>query len=204
MADQNQDLDASGAPATIGDVLERLDRLTDLSHVTLRDVQESFGRASFVPALMIPSLLVVSPLSGIPFFSTICGLMIFFVTAQMLARREHVWLPELLLSRSVSGPRLHNALQRIRRLGGWIDRNSSERLRFLMLPPMVVLFYLLCLVAGGMMPFLELVPFSSSILGLSVLLMAAGFLTRDGLLALAGAAVFMLAPAIPLAVLASV
>jgi len=201
MTGQTSEKDAPCDPTSIGEVLDRLDALTSRSDVTLRDVLENFGRASFVPALVIPALLVVSPLSGIPFFSSVCGLTIVFVTAQMLARREHIWLPDLLLSRSVSGPRLHGGLRRIHRLGRWIDRNSAERLSFLMLPPMVGLFYLLCLLAGGMMPFLELVPFSSSILGFSVLLMAAGFLTRDGIFALAGAVVFLVAPTIPLAIL---
>jgi hypothetical protein len=48
------------------------------------------------------------------------------------------------------------------------------------------------------MPFLELVPFSSSILGLSVVLISSAFLTRDGLYALAGLGVFAVAPMIPL------
>ena len=37
-----------------------------------------FGESSFLPALMVPSLLVVSPLSGIPLFSSVCGLTIAF------------------------------------------------------------------------------------------------------------------------------
>jgi hypothetical protein len=49
------------------------------------------------------------------------------------------------------------------------------------------------------MPFLEVVPFSSSILGFAVLLMATGLLARDGLFALLGLAVTLSGPLAALA-----
>jgi hypothetical protein len=84
------------------------------------------------------------------------------------------------------------------RAGHWIDRNTGNRLHLLTAQPMASLFTLVCLCAGLAMPFLELVPFSSSILGLSVVLISSAFLTRDGLYALAGLGVFAVAPMIPL------
>lgn len=185
-------------PVTIGDIVARLERLSGRASVTLGDILASFGQASFVPALMLPALLVFSPLSGIPLFSSICGLTIAAVSAQMLLRRRHIWLPRMLRDRAVSGPRLRQALGTMARAGRWIDRNTGERLHLLTAQPMASLFTLVCFCAGLAMPFLELVPFSSSILGLAVLLIAAAFLTRDGLFALAGLAIFAVAPTIPL------
>jgi hypothetical protein len=54
------------------------------------------------------------------------------------------------------------------------------------------------------MPVFEVVPFTSSILGFGVLLIATGLLTRDGLYAVAGLAVLVLAPLVPFLVLDSV
>ncbi|MFP4043251.1 MAG: exopolysaccharide biosynthesis protein [Rhodosalinus sp.] len=187
-------------PVTIGEIIARLEAFSDREHVTLGELLASFGQASFVPALMLPALLVFSPLSGIPLFSSVCGLTIAAISAQMLMRRRHVWLPRMLRDRGVSGPRLRAALSRMVRTGRWIDRNTGHRLRLLTAQPMASLFTLLCLCAGLAMPFLELVPFSSSILGLSVLLISAALLTRDGLFALAGLGVFAIAPAIPLVI----
>ena len=189
------------APITIGEIVARLEALADRPSVTLGDMLESFGPASFVPALMLPALIVFSPLSGIPFLSSICGLTIAVIAAQMLARRQHLWIPGVLRTRGMSGPRLRSALGRIASAGRWLDRNTGNRLEVLTAQPMASLFTLLCLCAGLAMPFLELVPFSSSILGLSVILISAGFLTRDGVYALAGAGVFAVAPAIPIAIL---
>lgn len=187
-------------PVTISEIIARLEALTDREHVTLGEILSGFGQASFVPALMLPALLVFSPLSGIPLFSSICGLTIAAVSAQMLVRRRHIWLPRMLRDRAVSGPRLRHSLSRMTRTGRWIDRNTGNRLHLLTAQPMASLFTLICLCAGLAMPFLELVPFSSSILGLSVLLISAAFLTRDGLYALAGLGVFAIAPAIPLVI----
>ena len=187
-------------PVTISEIIARLEALTDREHVTLGEILSGFGQASFVPALMLPAMLVFSPLSGIPLFSSICGLTIAAVSAQMLVRRRHIWLPRMLRDRGVSGARLRVALSRMVRTGRWIDRNTGHRLHLLTAQPMASLFTLICLCAGLAMPFLELVPFSSSILGLSVLLISAAFLTRDGLFALAGLGVFAIAPAIPLVI----
>lgn len=186
-------------PITICEILARLEVLSQRERVSLGDILESFGQASFVPALMLPALLVFSPLSGIPLFSSICGLTIAVVSAQMLVRRRYVWLPRGLRKRAMAGGRLRAALTRIARIGQWIDRNTGTRLRLLTVQPMASLFTLICLCAGLAMPFLELVPFSSSVLGLSVVLISAAFLTRDGLFALAGLGVFAIAPMIPLA-----
>jgi hypothetical protein len=49
------------------------------------------------------------------------------------------------------------------------------------------------------MPFLELVPFSSSILGVAVVLFATALLTRDGLFAVGATAIMGLAALVPLA-----
>ncbi|RBI84815.1 exopolysaccharide biosynthesis protein [Rhodosalinus halophilus] len=185
-------------PVTISEIIARLEALSDREHVTLGDILASFGQASFVPALMLPGLLVFSPLSGIPLFSSICGLTIAAVSAQMLVRRRHIWLPSVLRERGLSGPRLQAGLSHMARAGHWIDRNTGNRLHLLTAQPMASLFTLVCLCAGLAMPFLELVPFSSSILGLSVVLISSAFLTRDGLYALAGLGVFAVAPMIPL------
>ena len=186
-------------PASISEIITRLEALADRERVTLGDILASFGQASFVPALMLPGLLVFSPLSGIPLFSSLCGLTIAAVSAQMLLRRRHIWLPRMLREQGLSGPRLTSALGHMARAGRWIDRNTGERLRLLTAEPIASLFVLICLCAGLAMPLLEFVPFSSSILGLSVLLISSAFLTRDGLYALAGLGVFSIAPMIPLA-----
>ncbi|SLN22247.1 exopolysaccharide biosynthesis protein [Roseisalinus antarcticus] len=182
----------------VGDIVDRLDALSAEPVLSLRMLLRVFGTASFVPALMIPAILVVSPLSGIPFFSSICGLTIALVALQMLFRRTHLWLPAVLMERQVTGRQLSRAMGGIRRLAGWIDAHTSPRLAILADPPGIAVPQALAVLSGSAMPFLELMPFSSSILGLAVLLYSVSFLARDGLYVIAGAATTGVALGVPL------
>lgn len=178
-------------------VIDDLDKLTDEKEVRLGRLLDAFGATSFVPALMVPAILVVSPLSGIPGFSSICGLTIALIAVQMILSRDHLWLPGFLTNRSVKGERLHDAMQKLGRLADIMDRVSRDRLRLLTRTPGNRLPYLMCLIAGLMMPVLELVPFSSSILGLCTLSCAVGLITRDGLFVLLGGVFMAVAAVVP-------
>ena len=197
---------AFGAPPEIDGmraVVDQLDALTGQEVVTVRDIVGAFGDASFLPLMMIPALLVVSPLSGIPLFSSICGLTIGLVAIQMLARRRHVWLPGFVMRRRIEGARLHAAAIRLRRAADWLDARARRRLPLLFHYPFVLIPQALCVISGFSMPFLELLPFSSSLLGVAVCLMSVGFLVRDGLFTIGGFGFVGIAATIPMSVAGS-
>ena len=181
-------------------ILDRIDRIADRGELSLRDVVAAFGDRSFVPVMMVPAILVVSPLSGIPVFSSICGISIALVALQMVFGRDHLWLPERLMRQSVAGRRVHMALGRMRGLARWLDQKARDRFRPLVDGPLSKLPQILAALAGLAMPFLELVPFSSSLLGVAVLLFSAGLLARDGLFAIAGMGIVVVAATVPFAV----
>ena len=182
-------------------IAQRLAALGEHDEVSVAQVLERFGPASFVPILVVPAFIVVTPLSGIPLLSTVMGLAIGLISLQMAARRRHLWLPEVLKRRHISGRRLTRAIARVRPLVRWIDRASRDRLGVLVSEPLVTVARLACAACGFAMPFLELVPFSSSILATAVLFFSVGFLARDGLFVLVGACVMGLAALIPLALI---
>lgn len=185
-------------PHGLVEIIDRVMALADSERVSVRDVIEGFGSASFLPFLLIPALIVVSPLSGIPLLPSALGLTIALIAAQMLLNRNHLWLPGFITRREIAGERLRANLQRLHKAAEWIDRHSRRRLTWLVHPPMSVLPRMLCVVCGGLMPFLELVPFSSSILATAVVLFSVGFLARDGLFTLAGMGLVALGASIPL------
>lgn len=172
---------------TITGLMGRVQAVAEKAERTrLRDVIDALGRDSFIPQLMIPALAVVSPLSGVPLFSSLCGITIALVSAQMLAQRQRIWLPRWLLEKEIDSKRLLSAATRMKRPAGWLDRITRNRMRVLVWPPILWVAQALCLICGLMMPFLELVPFTSSILGSVVLLLSFGMLARDGLFTLLG------------------
>jgi hypothetical protein len=187
----------------VRDTIQQLEVLEREEQITLGTMIEAFGPTSFVPALMVPTILVVSPLSGIPLFSTVCGLSIALISLQMVFARRAVWLPQVLLQRRIDPQRLRAAMRRMRGLADRLDHFAKDRLRVLVQPPGNRLPQTMCVVSGGSMPVLELVPFSSSILGMAVLSCSVAFIARDGLFVFVGAGFMALAAAVPVYVLTS-
>ena len=180
--------------ASVVSVLENIRGHATGSDTQVRDILEALGAASFIPNLMLPALAVISPLSGIPLFSSTCGIWIALVSAQMLMGRDHIGLPEFLIRRSISSQRLRTAIEKLRTPAGWIDRLTRQRLTFLLRRPSIWLVQLTCMAAGLSMPLLELLPFTSSILGVVVFLMSLAMLARDGVLVVIAACVLAVLP----------
>ncbi len=176
--------------------------LGEKGDVSVAQVVAAFGDAGLVTALMIPALMVLSPLSGIPVLSSICGLTIALIALQLLFRRDRLWMPGFLSRRHMNGTRLAKTLKRMRKAADWLDGHTAPRLRYLTSAPLDMIPKTACLLAGLMMPLLELVPFTSSLLGLAVTITAIGFMARDGLYVLVAAAIVMIAASIPLTIYA--
>ena len=185
-------------------IVDRLDELTESETLTIGDLVSAFGPRGLAPLMMVPALLLVSPLSGIPFFSTVCGLLIALVALQLVLGARHLWLPGIILRRSIEGGRAHRAIPRLHKIAALIDRVAHRRLAFLLHPPLDRSPAALSGLAGLTVPFLELVPFSSTLLGTAVVLFSVSMITRDGLFLLAGLVVAAIALSIPLTVVAAV
>lgn len=185
------------APRPVRLIVEQLDALGSREIVSIGDIIDGFGRNSFLPMMLVPALMLVSPLSGIPLFSTFCGLWIMIVSAQRLAQRDHLWLPGFITRRWLRGVRLHKAAGYLRRVADWLDRNARPRLQVIVTAPLNGLAYLFCIMVGLAIPFLELIPFSSSILGMVVCLIVVGLLVRDGVYLIAALVLAGMAATIP-------
>ncbi|MEY1556366.1 exopolysaccharide biosynthesis protein [Yoonia sp. R2331] len=166
-----------------------VDRVVDSAEgetVNLRTILQSVGDDSFAPVLLLPALAVATPLSGVPLFSALMGATIFLISLQMILRRESLWLPRWLLDRAAKASVVRSAFSKLRSLADWIDRRTQSRFNLLFHRPLILIPQLLCLMSGAVMPLLEFVPFSSSIIGAGVALLAFGLTSRDGLFLLLG------------------
>ncbi|SNR34353.1 exopolysaccharide biosynthesis protein [Paracoccus sediminis] len=175
--------------AAIQPLLDAAGNASDDETTSVRQIVQSLGENSLTPNLIFVALAVMSPLSGIPLFSSICGIAIALIAGQMLVGRDHLWLPSFVMSRRIDGSKLDRALKALRRPAGWLDRVTRPRLRLLVRGPVRKLTQALCMMCGLVMPFLEIVPFTSSFLGAVVSLLAFGMLARDGLFTALGLAV---------------
>ncbi len=154
--------------------------------VSVADVLAEFGDRAVTPFILLVSLLLVSPLSGVPGVPTICAVIIVVLAAQALLGRGTLWLPEWVKRRSMSAARVRKAVSWMRKPCAFLDRHSRARLRFLTQGLMRWVTLLICVIFPLSWPPLEMLPFFSSFGGLVIALLSFGLFTRDGIYVLAG------------------
>ena len=99
----------AGDPHSVSEILDRLRDMGANAHrdpVELGEAVEAFGKRSVGPFLLVPALIEVSPIGGIPAVPTLLAIIIALSAAQILFGRDHVWLPGFLERRHVKGDKV--------------------------------------------------------------------------------------------------
>ena len=174
------------APGTLGRLIDRIRPRDGEVRIVVQDLLTRLGERSFAPVILLPALILVSPLSGIPGAPTLGMLLIVTVTVQALFGRQHPWLPGVVMRRSVSARRLSRALDWLSRPVGFIDRHSRNRWRVLTVAPLDRLPLLAILATALPWPLLEPLPMVTTLGATAVSLFAIGLLLRDGVYVVGG------------------
>ncbi|MGB8623852.1 MAG: exopolysaccharide biosynthesis protein [Paracoccaceae bacterium] len=167
-------------------VLEALTHTTADDRVSVRQIARKMGERSFAPLLLVPAMLLVSPISSIPGAPTTGGLIIALITVQMLMGRRHIWLPGFLANRTIGTARLNRAVRYLRGPAAWVDQHVHHRLSYLATRPLSYIALLTCLLVTVIMPLMEVVPMLATVAASAVTLFAIGLLTYDGAFIVAG------------------
>lgn len=162
--------------------------------IALRHLLIALEQNSFIVILLVFSLLMVSPLSAIPGATTLFGLIIASILAQLLLGRRHVWLPGVLLNRHLPVPRIVHALQWLERPAAWLEQRLRVRFLWAIEPPVAMMLKVLVFVAALCAPLMEVIPMSGTSVGAAITLFAAGLLARDGVFVLLGACLAAILP----------
>ncbi|TSH90754.1 exopolysaccharide biosynthesis protein [Verticiella sediminum] len=152
--------------------------------VSVEAMLDITGRRSFGPMLLVPGLLVLSPVSGVPGVPTLSGAMVLLLSVQLLIGRQHFWMPRWVLKRGVSQRRLLQAFRFMRPPARWIDRLVKPRMRWLVESHAVYAVAAICALVALTMPPLELVPFAATAAGIAITTFGLALIGRDGLLAM--------------------
>ncbi|WP_440997980.1 exopolysaccharide biosynthesis protein [Arhodomonas sp. SL1] len=184
-----------GPPQGLVELLTRLLALTEeRQRVSVRDMLGVVGQRSFAPLLLLAGLIATSPLSGIFGVPTLTGVIVLLVALQLLAGREHIWLPEWILSRRFPARSTRRALRAVRRPAAWIDQLLRPRLTVLTAGTGNRVTATACVLIAISMPPLELMPFAATSAGVLITLLALAIIADDGLLALVALALMALIP----------
>ncbi len=178
----NMDLE----PLTIEDVLDLIEKSTDdRDRVSLAMILEKLGRRSFGPVLLLAGLIILAPLIGdIPGVPTTMGLIVLLTAVQLLLRREHFWMPQWMLRRSMDKKKLCKGIRWLRPVARFLDRFTKPRLMPVTRDAGNYIIAIICIMIAAAIPPMEFVPFSANIAGASLTIFGLALTARDGLLAL--------------------
>ncbi|MEJ8573120.1 exopolysaccharide biosynthesis protein [Microbaculum marinum] len=177
-------------PHNLEEVVERIDDAGNgTDRVSVADMIEALGKRSFGPLMLVPALIVFSPVGGIPGLPTVMAVIIALVAGQLLAGRKSVWLPRFLLSRSFGQTRLAQVSHFTMKGASYVDAVVGPRLTFLTDPPLDRLIAAFVIALCLVMPAMELIPFANSTTGAAISVFALAIVARDGLLALVAIAI---------------
>jgi hypothetical protein len=176
---------ANDAPQGVEEVLGELDELAaSHSRVRIGDVLDDFGARSFGPFIMIPALVEMSPIGGIPGLPTFLALIVAVTAVQLFLGKDHVWMPQFIQQRSVSGRRLHKAVGKLRGTAHWLDARSHGRLESLTQGVWTKVAAVLVIALCCTVPPLEFLPFASTAPMFAIAAFGLALTVRDGALML--------------------
>ncbi|MEQ8849572.1 exopolysaccharide biosynthesis protein [Botrimarina sp.] len=177
-------------PKSLTDIVDDLEGAAggdgDSSDLSVQDALDEFAGRLFGPLLVIPGLVLMTPLGTIPTLPTTMGVFVILVAGQALFGRKYPWLPGLIAERSVDEQKFEESMEKARPWLEWVDRFTGQRMPYMVKGPMKYVVAAVCVVMGCTMPPLELVPFACVVPGAAIMLLGLAVTAQDGLLALVG------------------
>lgn len=183
MTDQKPELHPD---AGLLELLDFIDAETGDGHISVGDVITLLGPRSLIPLLLLPCLAMVSPLSAVPGVPSILSAIVGLVSAQLLIGQKRLWLPRMLLRRSLHADRVSAMVERLRPLLRRVDPFLHKRLIMLTDRPGNLPALCVFCAVSFFMPAIEFVPFLTSILASAMAVFAVAMFARDGALMLVG------------------
>lgn len=173
----------NGSTEALSGLLSTIDDLGDRqSQVSVHDIREAIGERSFGPFLLVPAVIEMSPIGGIPGLPTALAVIISLFAVQILIGRKHLWLPQFVEKRQIDGKTLKSAMDKMMPVARFVDRFLKPRLTWLTKAPWVQVAAALTILLCCSVPPLELIPFASTAPMGAIALFGLSLMARDGLL----------------------
>lgn len=153
--------------------------------VTIGMIREIAGQRAAGPMLLLPALIVISPLSIIPGLPTTVGLNTILIAGQVALGRTDIWLPKWLSDRAVPAKYADKLIKFLTPVSRFADGVVKPRAAFLTSAPIRRVGAVVCVLVGCIMPLLEIIPFTSTWAASIIAVYALAITARDGFLALA-------------------
>lgn len=173
-------------PQNLTQVLDATEQSTEgKDPVRVGDILGAFETRLFGPLLIIPGLMLLTPLGAIPGAPAILGILVAFLTAQRLIGFQRPWVPKRLRNRGIDREKILRAFKRIRPWTQRVDKVIKPRLTALTTGRAEYSAIILALLLGATIPVVGLIPFAAALPGAGLTLIGLALTARDGLLMLA-------------------
>lgn len=170
-------------PESLGDILDCMNALACRDErVAVEDMVDVIGTRSYGPFLVVPALIELSPVGGVPGVPTVLAAVVLLFAAQMLWGRKRLWIPGILARRALAARQINRLVSMGRPVAHRVDRWFHGRLHALTAGVWVRLAALVCVALALLVPPLELFPFASSAPMGAIALFGLALMVRDGLL----------------------
>ena len=154
--------------------------------VSIKEIKERFETRGFGPLLLLPALITLLPIGGIPGVPSLCGIIVIFVSAQMACGKSHPWLPSRIESHSIPCSSLKNAIDKVMPYTKKLDDWSESRMVYFVHENTLRILAFLCIIHGFLCIILEIVPLATAIPATALLCIGLGATLRDGLFVAVG------------------
>lgn len=152
--------------------------------LTIREIEQQLHGRGFGVLIMLMAMPFVVPL--LPGLSTPFGLAIALMGIRIATLRKP-WLPAFVLDRHIEEKTLDRIVAAIRAFAKWMERIVKPRMLFVLDWPGMPSLIGVAIASGGVVLALPLpVPFSNTLPALSVVVLSAGMIERDGGVILVG------------------
>jgi hypothetical protein len=168
---------------TLAEIVEEITNAGEQKcEISGKEILQAVGQRSFGPLLLVPGLIVLSPISGIPGVPTLGGIVVLLIAGQMLIGREFFWVPQFILRRAVTRERMAKAGKFLMPIARFVDKLVKPRLVFLTRKPFNYAIAAACVVIALVMPPLEAIPFANVLTAAAISAFGLALVAYDGIL----------------------
>lgn len=173
-------------PDGLADVLDELshnlNRESELNGIRLGVLLSAVGRRSYGPLLLLVGMIAISPLTALPFTTSIVAAITLLIAGQMALGLKRPWLPKQVLDIRVPRKAFFALLDSVRPAADRLDGEILRERWTFMTVPLFVNAVALCVCAAALITFpLSLIPFAPFAPGLAIVIFGLGMTARDGL-----------------------
>lgn len=161
--------------------VERVAASSPSGKVSLGELLERVARRALGPFILIPGLLMVSPVAGVPAVPSMLALIVVLASAQLAWGREELWLPSWLKRHKFKSETLRTFAVRAKPWAMRLGRIFKPRWPSLFTCATVRVVGLLAILIALSVPPLEFLPLAALLPGLLLVLLGIALTVHDGL-----------------------